>query len=469
MAGAAVAAHNLRARAALHRRFVRQLRQQDLLRCPTWIAEPGAHEIAREGDRPVAFLAVRHHQRINIVGIYKCDPVGDFHAVHGGVDHGRQIAPYRFEGFADCARGQGDIADDAGVPRLVLGAELQAELRIDQEIGADLQELQITDEQHAPIGIVHVAGLDTGAAKSVTHVGPARAHVGIEAVDNAGQIDGRRGELVRGASFRRHGVTSQVFGAGYQDRHPLFPLPQADKAAASGRAMRTQRDRIMTQFTPLPAPSEVEAFISQVVTDLSAAFSGVLVNVGRKLGLYQAMADLGACTSVALAEATGIRERYVREWLANQAAGGYVAYDPEKQTYALPPAQAMVLALDQSPIFMAPAFEVAASFWLDENQIVDTFRSGEGLGWHAHNHRLFCGTESFFRTGYRAHLVNEWLPALDGVVERLKRGARVADIGCGHGASTIVMAQAFPKSSFIGLEFWWTAPKKMLALTRISS
>jgi 2-polyprenyl-3-methyl-5-hydroxy-6-metoxy-1,4-benzoquinol methylase len=209
----------------------------------------------------------------------------------------------------------------------------------------------------------------------------------------------------------------------------------------------------MTQFTPPPAPSEVEAFIGQVVTDLSAAFSGVLVNVGRKLGLYQAMADLGTCTSVALAEATGIRERYVREWLANQAAGGYVAYDPEKQTYVLPPAQAMVLALDQSPIFMAPAFEVAASFWLDEDQIVETFRSGEGLGWHAHNHRMFCGTESFFRTGYRAHLVSEWLPALDGVVERLKRGARVADIGCGHGASTIVMAQAFPESSFIGLDY----------------
>jgi 2-polyprenyl-3-methyl-5-hydroxy-6-metoxy-1,4-benzoquinol methylase len=209
----------------------------------------------------------------------------------------------------------------------------------------------------------------------------------------------------------------------------------------------------MTQFTPSPAPREIEAFIGQVVTDLSAAFSGVLVNVGRKLGLYQAMADLGACTSGTLAEATGIRERYVREWLANQVAGSYVVYDPEKQTYLLPPAQAMVLALDHSPIFMAPAFEVAASFWLDENQIVETFRSGEGLGWHAHNHRMFCGTESFFRTGYRTHLVSEWLPALDGVVERLKRGARVADIGCGHGASTILMAQAFPKSSFIGLDY----------------
>lgn len=209
----------------------------------------------------------------------------------------------------------------------------------------------------------------------------------------------------------------------------------------------------MTQFTSQPAQGEVETFIGQVVADLSAAFSGVLVNVGRKLGLYQAMADLGACTSVALAEATGIRERYVREWLANQAAGGYVAYNIEAQTYTLPPAQAMVLALDESPIFMAPAFEVAASFWLDEDKIVETFRSGEGLGWHEHNHRLFCGTESFFRTGYRACLVSEWLPALDGVVERLERGARVADIGCGHGASTILMAQAFPKSSFVGLDY----------------
>jgi len=209
----------------------------------------------------------------------------------------------------------------------------------------------------------------------------------------------------------------------------------------------------MTHFTPPPSPGEIEAFVGQVVTDLSAAFSGVLVNVGRKLGMYKAMVDLGVCTSMALAEATGIRERYVREWLANQAAGGYVTYDPEQQTFTLPPAQAMVLALDQSPIFMAPAFDVAASLWLDEEQIVETFRSGEGLGWHAHNHRLFCGTESFFRTGYRAHLVSAWLPALDGVVERLKRGARVADIGCGHGASTILMAQAFPRSSFVGLDY----------------
>lgn len=245
------------------------------------------------------------------------------------------------------------------------------------------------------------------------------------------------------------GAISQGFGGVYQD-----PLPFAEYLVRHKRRLMPamQREHIMTQLVPIHAPNEIEAFVGKVVTDLSAACSGVLVNVGRKLGLYRALADIGPCTSSALAEASGIRERYVREWLANQAAGGYVAYDPGKQTYALSQAQAMVLVNEDSPIFMASAFEVAASFWLDEDRIADIFRSGEGLSWGAHNHRLFCGTESFFRTGYRAHLVSEWLPALGGVVERLKHGARVADIGCGHGASTIVMAQAFPHSTFIGYD-----------------
>src|SRR5262249_27613551 len=169
----------------------------------------------------------------------------------------------------------------------------------------------------------------------------------------------------------------------------------ARTAALPAAPCERKRGRIMTEVAAPPAQADVQAFIGQVVTDLGAAVSGVLVNVGRKLGLYQAMAELGACTSAALAEATGIRERYVREWLANQAAGGYVTYDAAKQTYLLPPAQAMVLAREESPIFMASAFEVAASFWLDEDQIVEAFPLGQGRGWHAHNHPLFFGTGCF--------------------------------------------------------------------------
>ncbi len=209
----------------------------------------------------------------------------------------------------------------------------------------------------------------------------------------------------------------------------------------------------MTRLDPQPVPAEIEAAVGQTIADLGASFSGVLVNIGRRLGLYRAMAEIGACTSEQLARATGIRERYVREWLNNQAAGGYVRYVPEGRTYTLPAAQAMVLAVEDSPVYMAPAFEVAAAFWADEERILKTFRSGEGLGWHEHNERLFCGTEMFFRTGYRAHLVSAWLPALDGIVERLRAGARVADVGCGHGASTIVMARAFPKSEFVGIDY----------------
>jgi 2-polyprenyl-3-methyl-5-hydroxy-6-metoxy-1,4-benzoquinol methylase len=209
----------------------------------------------------------------------------------------------------------------------------------------------------------------------------------------------------------------------------------------------------MSTNNPLSNAGEVEAAVGQVINDLGAAFSGVLINIGRRLGLYKAMAELGRCDSEQLAASTGIRERYVREWLDNQTAGGYVSYDSETRTYVLPAAQAMVLAIEESPVYMAPAFEVAASFWLDEDRILEAFRSGRGLGWHEHNRRLFCGTEMFFRTGYRTHLISAWLPALHGVVERLRSGARVADIGCGHGASTILMAQAFPLSEFVGVDY----------------
>ena len=209
----------------------------------------------------------------------------------------------------------------------------------------------------------------------------------------------------------------------------------------------------MNQLNAQLVPAEIEAAVGRTITDLGAAFSGVLVNIGHKLGLYKAMTEIGACTPGQLAESTGVRERYVREWLNNQAAGGYVSYEPASRKYTLPAAQAMVLAVEDSPVYMAPAFEVAASFWLDEERILETFRSGEGLGWHEHNERLFHGTEMFFRTGYRTHLVADWLPALDGMVERLRDGALVADVGCGHGASTIVMARAFPKSDFVGIDY----------------
>lgn len=198
--------------------------------------------------------------------------------------------------------------------------------------------------------------------------------------------------------------------------------------------------------------SNTEAFTGQVVTDISATFSGVMTNIGHKLGLYKAMAGAGAMTSGQLAEKTGTHERYVREWLNNQTAGGYVLHDDTSCTYTLPDAHVPVLVDEDSPVFLVPALEVAASLWLDEEQISSVFRSGEGIAWGEHHHRLFCGSESLFRPGYKAHLTGSWIRALDGVEEKLRAGAKVADVGCGHGASTIVMAQEFPDSVFYGFD-----------------
>jgi len=196
-----------------------------------------------------------------------------------------------------------------------------------------------------------------------------------------------------------------------------------------------------------------EAFMGQAVADMGAIISAPLMIIGEKLGLYRAMAGAGPLSSEEVAERSGAAERYVREWLGNQAAGGYVTYDPESDRYTLPDEHALALADEDSPFYILGVYESIASLYADEDKILEAFRSGSGMGWHEHDHRLFRGTERFFRPGYRAHLVDEWLPALDGVQEKLERGAKVADVGCGHGASTVIMAQAFPNSEFFGFDY----------------
>jgi SAM-dependent methyltransferase len=198
---------------------------------------------------------------------------------------------------------------------------------------------------------------------------------------------------------------------------------------------------------------KVEQFAGQVVADLAAAMAGVMTNLGHKLGLYRAMAESGPIHSDQLARRTETNERSVREWLNGQVAGGYVLFDAGTKRYLLPPEHAFVLANPDSPAFIPPAFDVAASLWHDEEQILAAFRSGKGMGWHEHNCRLFSGTEAFFRSGYRAHLTQSWIPSLGGVKEKLAGGGRVADVGCGHGASTILMAQEFPRSRFVGIDY----------------
>lgn len=205
--------------------------------------------------------------------------------------------------------------------------------------------------------------------------------------------------------------------------------------------------------TTQPDPVKLEAFMHKMVGDMGAAMSGSLVITGSKLGLYKALADGGGATSRELADRTGLDERYLREWLSAQAASGFVDYDAGSGRFSLNAEQAMALADEDSPVYVASAFELIASAYIDEPKITDAFKSGGGVGWHEHHECLFRGTEKFFRPGYRANLVAAWLPALDGVIDKLERGAKIADIGCGAGASTIIMAQAFPNSEFIGFDY----------------
>jgi SAM-dependent methyltransferase len=199
--------------------------------------------------------------------------------------------------------------------------------------------------------------------------------------------------------------------------------------------------------------AKLHAFMGKMVGDMGAGLSGALVLIGDKLGLYKALAESGAATPDELARRTGTTERYVREWLAAQAASGYVDYDPATRRFSMSAEQAMALATESSPVYVAGAFELIASAYLDEPKVTEAFRSGQGVGWYEHHECLFRGVERFFRSGYAAFLVQDWLPALDGVTAKLERGAMVADVGCGHGASTILMAKAFPKSVFLGFDY----------------
>ena len=195
--------------------------------------------------------------------------------------------------------------------------------------------------------------------------------------------------------------------------------------------------------------SKLDALLGRAVVDVGAVFHAALVVTGDKLGLFRALRDLRAATSADLAKQTGTHERYVREWLSAMAAGGYVTYDPASERFSLSEEQALALIDADLP----GAFLLAHSTAKSEARITDAFRSGAGVGWHEHDPGLFQGTERFFRPGYAMNLVPTWIPALDGVEAKLQRGGRVADIGCGHGSSTVIMAKAFPNSRFIGFDY----------------
>ena len=198
---------------------------------------------------------------------------------------------------------------------------------------------------------------------------------------------------------------------------------------------------------------KMNALIGRFLDDFGATFHSAMVVIGDKLGLYRALAEIGAMTSKELANRTGTTERYVREWLASQAAGGYVNYDAATDRFSLSEEQVFALADESSPAFLPGAFQLAVSAVKSESRITEAFRTGEGVGWHEHDPELFRGTERFFRPGYMANLMTSWIPSLDGVEAKLRSGARVADVGCGHGASTILMAKAFPASTFVGFDY----------------
>src|SRR5213082_3014618 len=207
-----------------------------------------------------------------------------------------------------------------------------------------------------------------------------------------------------------------------------------------------------TTGVPAIDMNNMNAFIGQFVTDLGASVHAGMVVIGEKLGLYKALAG-GPMSPAELAAKTGTDERYLREWLASQAAGGYVTYDALTNKFSLNEEQSFTLAQDDSPAYLPCAFELALGSLAAVPRIAESFRTGAGMGWHEHHDGVFHGCEKFFRPGYVANLVSSWIPALSDVQEKLEAGARVADVGCGKGASTLLMAKAFPKSRFFGFDY----------------
>ncbi|MCW5620826.1 MAG: methyltransferase domain-containing protein [Burkholderiales bacterium] len=199
--------------------------------------------------------------------------------------------------------------------------------------------------------------------------------------------------------------------------------------------------------------AKLNQFVGQMLGDLGGALSVPLVRMGDRLGLYKALHTNGAMTPAELADKTNVAERYAREWLSHQAASGYLTYDARTGKFTLPPEQAMVFAEPDSPVYLQGGFDLAVTMMENQALLEPAFRSGKGVGWGEQSQCLFCAAGRFFRPGYHNSLVNDWLPALDGVVAKLERGATVADVGCGHGFSTVIMAKAFPNSTFIGYDF----------------
>jgi SAM-dependent methyltransferase len=198
---------------------------------------------------------------------------------------------------------------------------------------------------------------------------------------------------------------------------------------------------------------KLEDLLGRIITDLGAAEGVALHRIGDDRGIWKAMAGAGPLTTAQVAERSGCAERYVREWLKAEAIAGYVQYDARDETFSITDEVAFAFADSDSPVYMGGAWQVTSALYEGLAKVTDAFRTGEGVAWANHGHDLFEGVERFFRPGYNANLLSSWLPSLDGVVEKLERGATVADVGCGHGASTVIMAQAFPNSTFVGFDY----------------